>query len=121
MRFTQSHEWVRTDAKGFATVGITRHAQDQVGDVVHVELPRVGAEVKAGEAVAVMESTKAAIDIYSPVSGTIMAVNEALRTQPQLINESPEDKGWLVQIALSKPAELEPLLEPEAYSALVEV
>jgi glycine cleavage system H protein len=110
---------VRTDAKGFATIGVTRHAQDQVGDIVHVELPRIGSQIQAGDAIAVMESTKAAIDIYSPVSGTVMAVNEALRTSPQLINESPEDKGWIVQIALSQPDELKPLLAPEAYTTLV--
>jgi glycine cleavage system H protein len=118
-RFTQSHEWIRTNDQKIATLGITQHAQAQVGEVVYIELPRIGAEVQAGEAIVVMESTKAAIDIYSPIAGTIVAVNEALREQPQLVNSAPEQEGWLIQIALAEPAQLDKFLDLSSYSQLV--
>jgi glycine cleavage system H protein len=116
MYYTQTHEWIRAESNGIATMGVTHQAQSQVGEIVHIELPRIGAQLRAGDAIAVMESTKAAIDIYTPVSGTITAINEHLRTNPSLINSSPEDQGWLIQIALSNPAELQSLLPPDAYA-----
>lgn len=118
MKFTESHEWIAVES-GVGVVGITHEAQRELGEVVHIELPSLGKEVKAGEEVAVLESTKAAADIYSPVSGKIVAVNEELLKQLEKINAAPEKEGWLYKIQLSQPAELERLLDRKEYTALV--
>jgi len=114
LKYAKSHEWVRVSG-GTATVGITDHAQHELTDIVFVELPAVGRQVKAGEACAVVESVKTASDIYSPVSGEITAVNPAVVDNPALVNTEPHAGGWLYQIKLSHGAELDALLSPADY------
>lgn len=117
-KFTEDHEWIDI-ADGVGTVGITNHAQEQLGDVVFVELPEVGATVAKGASVGVVESVKAASDIYTPVSGEIVAINEALVEDPAQVNADPEAGAWFYRIRLSKPDELDGLLAIEAYQALI--
>jgi glycine cleavage system H protein len=114
LKFAKSHEWVRANGDT-ATVGITDHAQAELTDIVFVELPAVGRKVKAGEACAVVESVKTASDIYSPVSGEIMALNQPVTDNPALVNTEPYAGGWFFKIKLSNPAELNALLSPEQY------
>ncbi|KXN67786.1 hypothetical protein CONCODRAFT_19362 [Conidiobolus coronatus NRRL 28638] len=116
-KYAESHEWINVE-NGVGTVGITNHAQAQLGDVVYVEVPEVGAEIEAKSGVAVVESVKAASDIYSPVAGEVIEVNEALSSDPTLINTSAEAEGWLFKVKLSNEAELEGLLDAEAYKKL---
>ncbi|KAH8120433.1 single hybrid motif-containing protein [Phellopilus nigrolimitatus] len=117
-KYTTDHELVLfDDATNIGTVSITDYAQSSLGDVVFVELPSIGTEVAAGEQIGAVESVKAASDIYSPVSGTVKEVNEGLGDQPGLINKSPEDKAWLCKIKLSKPDEIDKLMDAEAYKA----
>lgn len=116
MKFTESHEWVDLQ-DGIGTVGVTNYAQEELGDIVYVELPEVGKSLKTGEEAAVLESTKAAADIYTPVSGEILEVNEPLIDAPELINDSPETKGWIFKIKLSNPEELEKLMDLEQYKS----
>lgn len=118
VRYTDSHEWIRLNGKE-GLVGISNHAQKELGEIVYVELPVVGEEVKAGGELAVVESTKAATDIYSPVSGIVVRVNCALKERPSLINSSPEQEGWIAVIALSSLSELEALLSDHDYSRLL--
>ncbi|MBS0603850.1 MAG: glycine cleavage system protein GcvH [Verrucomicrobia bacterium] len=119
MRFTESHEWIKVE-NGIGTVGITDHAQKELGEVVYVELPSVGKSVKAGDEVAVLESTKAAADIYSPVSGEIVEINQKLGDFIHQINSSAEGDGWLFKIKLADNAETEKLLKKEDYLGLVQ-
>ena len=114
MKFTPSHEWILVE-NGIGTVGITDHAQKELGNVVYVELPSVGKTVKAGQEVAVLESTKAAADIYSPVSGEILEINQRLHDFIHEVNQSAESEGWLFKIRLSNQEELEQLLNREEY------
>src|SRR5881409_2771720 len=114
LKYTKSHEWVRVNGDT-AIVGITEHAQQELTVVVFVELPAVGRQVKAGEACAVVESVKTASDIYSPVSGQILEVNQAAVDNPALVNSEPYGGGWFYKIKLSNPAELNVLLSPDAY------
>jgi len=114
LKYAKTHEWVRVSGDT-ATVGITDHAQHELTDIVFVELPAVGRQVKAGEAAAVVESVKTASDIYSPVSGEITGVNAAVVDNPALVNTEPHAGGWLYQIKLSNPAELNALLSPQDY------
>jgi len=116
LKYASSHEWIRVDDDGTATVGISHHAQDALGDIVFVELPEVGATVSARDEVAVVESVKAASDIYSPVSGEIVAINSDLVDAPETVNSQPYDGGWFFKIALSDEAELEELMDAEAYA-----
>ena len=118
LKYAKSHEWVRA-AGGVATIGITDHAQHELTDVVFVELPDVGRKVKAGEACAVVESVKTASDIYSPVSGEVIEVNQTVVGDPSLVNREPYAGGWFAKIRLSNPAELETLLGPEQYCAQI--
>ena len=118
LRYAKSHEWVRVSGDS-ATIGITDHAQHELTDVVFVELPAVGAQVKAGEACAVVESVKTASDIYSPVSGQILEVNQAVVDDPGLVNSEPYGGGWFYKIKLGAPSELNNLLSPEAYTAQI--
>src|SRR5688500_16653619 len=106
MKFTESHEWIEVHSN-VGVVGITDYAQKELDDIVYIELPKVGKHVKAGEEAAVLESTKAAADVYSPVSGTIIEVNQSLVTASELVNRSPEKEGWLFKIKLSDPQELD--------------
>jgi glycine cleavage system H protein len=118
LKYTKSHEWVRVTGD-IATVGITDHAQHELTDVVFVELPAVGRQVKAGETCAVVESVKTASDIYAPVSGTVLEVNAAVVDNPALVNTEPHGGGWFFQIKLSQPAEPAGLLTPAEYQALI--
>ena len=114
LKYAKSHEWVRASG-ATATVGLTDHAQHELTDIVFVELPTVGRQVKAGEACAVVESVKTASDIYSPVSGEIIEVNSAVAENPALVNTEPHSGGWLYKIKLSSAAELGALLSPDDY------
>lgn len=118
LRYARSHEWVRVEGDT-ATVGITDHAQHELTDVVFVELPAVGRQLRAGEACAVVESVKTASDVYAPVSGTVIAVNEALAGNPGLVNSAPYGEGWFFKLKLAQPAELDQLLDAAAYRALI--
>ena len=120
LKFMKSHEWARVEGDGKVTVGISDHAQGLLGDLVYVDLPAVGDSVEAGTACAVVESVKAASDIYAPVSGTIAAVNTALADKPETINEDAFGEGWLFVIEASDPEQANDLLDPDAYAALVE-
>lgn len=119
LRYTKSHEWLRNEGDGTVTIGITEHAQELLGDLVFVDLPEAGATVEAGSDCAVVESVKAASDVYSPVSGEVTEVNEALDGAPETINEDAFGGGWMFKVKLSDPAELDALLDAEAYAALV--
>jgi glycine cleavage system H protein len=119
LRYTAEHEWVRVEGD-VAVVGITDFAQDSLGDVVFVSLPEPGTEVAAAASVCEVESTKSVSDIYSPVSGSVAAVNEALRDRPELVNSDPYGDGWMFRVAIAAPAELDALLDAAAYRALVE-
>ena len=114
MKFTDTHEWIRV-ADGIGIVGVTDYAQKELGDIVYVELPKVDSVVKKGEEAVVLESTKAAADVYSPVSGTITEVNVALNDSSELVNQSPEEKGWLFKLKLSDPQEFDSLMDKETY------
>lgn len=120
LKYTATHEWVRTEEDGSITVGVTDHAQELLGDVVFIELPEEGRVVSAQEEVSVIESVKAASDIYAPASGEIIAVNEELNDAPETINGSPYEEGWLFRILPSDSSELEDLLSAEAYAELCE-
>ncbi|OIR07984.1 glycine cleavage system H protein [mine drainage metagenome] len=117
--FTKDHEWIAV-ANGEGVVGITDHAQHALGDLVFVELPELGRRVAQGGEIAVVESVKAASDVYSPVSGEVVAVNQAAADQPGLINEQPESDGWLYRLRLANAAELEGLMDRAAYDAFVQ-
>jgi glycine cleavage system H protein len=118
LRYAKSHEWVRVSGDT-ATVGITDHAQHELTDIVFVELPAVGRKVKAGEACAVVESVKTASDIYSPVSGEILEVNQAVVDKPELVNTDPHGNAWFYKIKLSDAAEVNALLSPEDYKTQI--
>lgn len=120
LRYVDSHEWIRLEDDGSVTVGITDHAQQALGDVVFVELPEVDAELALGAEAGVVESVKAASDIYVPISGKILAVNEALADDPELVNNDPYEDGWFFRMKPSDVAELEVLLTAEAYAAVCE-
>ena len=117
--FTKDHEWIDVDGD-IATVGITDYAQGQLGDVVFVELPEAGRTVAAGKEAAVVESVKAASEVYAPVSGTVTEANAALEATPDLVNSAPDGEGWFFRLKLSNPAELEGLLDEAAYKAFTE-
>jgi glycine cleavage system H protein len=120
LRYTDAHEWVRDMGDGVVRIGITDHAQSQLGDVVFVQLPSVGETVAAGTAVGEVESTKSVSDIYAPVSGTVVAVNESLEASPELINSGPYQAGWMIDVRLADDAEGVPgdLLDAAAYREL---
>jgi len=119
LKYTDSHEWVRHEADGLVTIGITFHAQDMLGDVVFVENPKPGRQVKKGEECGVIESVKAAADIYAPLSGEVVAANDELADAPERINQEPYD-AWLFRIRPADPAELSTLLDAAAYEKLAE-
>ena len=116
LRYSKEHEWVRLDGD-VATVGVSDFAQEQLGDVVYVELPEVGAVLRRGAEAAVVESVKAASEVYAPVSGEVVAVNERLEEEPGLVNEAPTGDGWFLALRLSDPAELDALMTAEDYAA----
>ena len=117
-RYTKEHEWIRLDGDS-AVVGITEHAQSQLGDVVFVELPEIGKSVAAGDEAAVVESVKAASEVYAPASGEVVAVNAVLADTPATVNEDAEGKGWFLKLKLKDPAELETLMTAEQYKDYV--
>jgi glycine cleavage system H protein len=119
LRYSSDHEWVSV-ADGRARIGITDYAQDALGDVVFVEVPTVGRSVSAGDSMSEVESTKSVSDIYAPVSGTIVAVNDLLGQQPDVLNKDPYGDGWICEIELSDPAEVDALLDAAGYRSLVE-
>ena len=120
LKFLKSHEWLRIDGNGKVTVGISEHAQGLLGDLVYVELPNVGDRVEAGNACAVVESVKAASDVYAPVTGTVSAVNTALSDKPETINEDAYGEGWIFSLDIEEPEQLNDLLDPDAYGELLE-
>ncbi|WP_414828197.1 glycine cleavage system protein GcvH [Alteromonas sp. H39] len=120
LRYAASHEWVRPEGDGVYTVGISEHAQDLLGDMVFVELPDVGDEVSAGDDVAVAESVKAASDVYTPITGEVIAVNEELEDSPELVNSDPYGDGWMFKIKASDASEFEALLDAEGYENTLE-
>jgi glycine cleavage system H protein len=119
LKYAESHEWVRDHGDGTVTVGITHYAQDHLGELVYVELPAVGREVAAGDAVAVVESTKAASDVYAPVAGEVIAVNGTLADAPQTVNESAFEQGWLFKLRIADASALDKLLDAKAYAGVV--
>jgi glycine cleavage system H protein len=119
IKYTPDHEWLKIEADGTATVGITHHAQDALGDVVFVDLPAVGATFAPKDVAGVVESVKAAADVYMPVTGEITEVNEALRDDPALANTDPAGAGWFFKVKLAKPAELDALMDEAAYNDLL--
>ena len=120
LKYTESHEWVSVEEDGSVRIGISDHAQEALGDLVYVELPAVGDEIGQGDPCAVVESVKAASDIYAPVSGKVTAVNEALDDEPAIINSDPYDDGWLFQLELSDSSELDGLKDAETYADAIE-
>ena len=117
LKYTETHEWVSLNGRT-ATVGITDHAQKEISDVVFVELPKAGRAVKQKDAAMVIESVKAAFDIYAPVSGTITKVNDKLKDRPELVNQSPYAEGWLYEIECSDPSQVQSLLDENGYNAV---
>ena len=119
LKYTKSHEWVRIEGDGTLVIGITDHAQDLLGDMVYVEVPDVGRSLQAEEACAVVESVKAASDVYSPVSGQVTAANAALADSPETVNSDPYGDGWIMKLAPTERDELKQLMDAEAYEALL--
>jgi glycine cleavage system H protein len=118
MKFSKEHEWIRVEGD-VATIGITQHAAEQLGDLVFVELPDVGKTVAPGEVAAVVESVKAASEVYAPVSGEVVEVNSVLADEPGKVNEAPQGDGWFLKLKLSNPSELDGLMDEAAYEAFV--
>jgi len=118
IKYTETHEWVRVE-DGVATIGLTFHAQSELGDIVYLELPEVGKEVKAGGELGVVESVKAASDIYAPLSGKVVEVNAAVASEPSLVNRDPYGAGWLVKVQLNDLSELTKLKDAAAYKAFI--
>lgn len=116
LRYTESHEWVRDNGDGTITIGITDHAQEALGDVVFVELPEAGRELDAGEELGVIESVKAASDLYAPLAGEVIEVNHALEDAPETVNESPYEDGWIAKLRLADSTALDELLDADAYA-----
>ena len=120
LRYAPSHEWCRLEDDGSVTVGISHHAQEQLGDLVFVEVPEVGAHFDAGDAFAVVESVKAASDVYAPVAGEVIAVNETLADTPESVNSDPYGDGWLMRLQPDDSTRIEDLLDANAYEAVVQ-
>ncbi|OQX35033.1 MAG: glycine cleavage system protein H [Oceanospirillales bacterium LUC14_002_19_P2] len=120
LRYVSSHEWIRMEEDGTVTIGVTDHAQASLGDVVFVELPEVGSTVSAGDESGVVESVKAASDLYAPLSGEVVAINEALEEAPELVNSEPYGEGWFFRMKPSDEGELSELMDADAYAELCE-
>ncbi len=118
MKFTPTHEWINTSETP-VVIGITNHAQSLLGDLVFIELPEVGQEVKTGDELGVIESVKAASDFYAPISGTVVAINDQLKDNPELVNNDAEGAGWLLKIQVNNPDELEALLDATQYESII--
>ncbi len=119
LRYAKSHEWLKVAGDGTATVGISDYAQNSLGDITYVQMPKVGTALKAGETFGVVESVKAASDLYAPVAGTVVATNPALEGAPETVNKSPYDDGWMLKLKLANPAEANALMDAAAYEKSV--
>jgi len=120
LRYTSEHEWLRQEEDGSVTVGITDHAQSALGDLVYVELPEVGQELEAGEEMAVVESVKAASDVYSPISGLVLEINVDLADEPEKINTDPYGDGWIVRLKSPSNIDLSDIMNPDSYQAMLD-
>ncbi len=120
LHYSPTHEWVRIEDNQTVTIGITEHAQHLLGDLVFVELPQLNAKAEAGKELAVVESVKTAADVFSPVSGSVIAINEHLQQSPGMVNTDPYGEGWLFRLKISDPNQLEKLLDAQKYQALIE-
>ena len=120
LRYAASHEWVRPEADGSCVIGITAHAQEALGELVYVELPEVGASLAKGDAFGVVESTKAASDVYAPIDAEVLAINESLADAPETVNEAPFAEGWLIRVRPADPAQIDALLSASDYEAGLE-
>ncbi|MFM2626994.1 glycine cleavage system protein GcvH [Vibrio chagasii] len=120
LKFADSHEWVKDNGDGTVTIGISEHAQEMLGDVVFVDLPETEDEIEAGESFSLVESVKAASDIYAPISGEIVEINEELEDSPELINEEPYEGGWIAKVKMSDASELDNLKDAEEYLSSIE-
>ncbi len=118
-RFTSDHEWADDEGDGTVTVGISHHAQDALGDIVFIEFPVIGEEVDQGDAFGVVESVKTVSDLYAPVSGEVVAINDQLETAPELVNDSPYDRGWLVRLKVADESELDALMDVDDYESFL--
>lgn len=118
-RYAKSHEWLKLEGDGTATIGISDYAQNSLGDITYVQLPKVGTSLKAGETFGVVESVKAASDLYAPVAGTVVATNPVLDSAPETVNSAPYDGGWMMKIKVANPADANALLDAGAYSKLI--
>lgn len=118
LRYAKSHEWLRVESDGTATIGITDYAQNSLGDITYVQVPKVGATLKAGETFGVVESVKAASDLYAPVGGSVVAVNSVLESAPETVNRSPYGDGWMLKVKLADAAAASGLLDAETYGKL---
>ena len=118
LRYAKSHEWLKLEGDGTATIGITDYAQASLGDITYVQLPKVGAALKAGEVFGVVESVKAASDLYAPVAGSVTAVNDALNNAPETVNSAPYDGGWMLKLKLASPSDAAGMLDAAAYTKL---
>ena len=119
LRYAKSHEWLKLESDGTATIGISDYAQNSLGDITYVQMPKVGAVLKAGETFGVVESVKAASDLYAPVGGTVIATNPTLDSAPETVNGSPYEGGWMLKLKLANPAEAAGLLDAAAYGQLI--
>src|SRR6185436_15434906 len=119
LRYAKSHEWLKLESDGTVTIGITDFAQDSLGDITYVQTPKIGAALKAGETFGVVESVKAASDLYAPIAGTVVAVNSALESAPETVNRAPYTEGWMLKLKPSDPSAIDKLLDAEAYGKLV--
>lgn len=119
LKYAKSHEWLKLSNDGTALVGITDYAQNSLGDITYVQLPKVGAALKAGESFGVVESVKAASDVYAPVAGTVVEVNKTLDAKPETVNQSPYEGGWILKLKLTDPASAQTLLDAAAYQKLI--
>jgi glycine cleavage system H protein len=116
LRYAKSHEWLKLEADGTATIGISDYAQNSLGDITYVQLPALGSQMDAGASFGVVESVKAASDVYVPVAGTVLAINSTLDTTPEVVNQDPYVAGWLIKLKLTNPAEIEDMLDATAYA-----
>ena len=119
LRYAKSHEWLKREGDGTVTIGITDYAQNSLGDITYVQLPKIGATLKAGEAFGVVESVKAASDLYLPIAGTVVAVNSVLDSAPETVNQSPYGEGWMLKLKPADPAAADTLLDASAYTKMV--
>ena len=119
LKYAASHEWLKDNGNGTATIGITEHAQDALGDVVFIELPKVGRKLSATEIFGIIESVKATSDLYAPISGEVIEANGALESTPEIVNESPFENGWMIKIQMSDPTEINKLLDAQGYQETI--